>query len=124
MILNLHEYIHEGCSTMSVTVGLSDDIKSRWVNLRLIGLSAINFYRVRVQHELMTPSARICGREGKSLSCLLSPWKINNIFNLVEVSITETSIVAVLSLQFFSIVGHTNILSNPPFHVGHCGAIY
>ena len=62
--------------------------------------------------------------EGKSLSCLLSQWKINNIFNLVEVSITEIFLVAVLSWQVVSIVDQTNIISNPPFYVGQCGTIY
>ena len=72
----------------------------------------------------MTPSATIYGMEGKSLSCLLSQWKINNIFILVEVSITEMLLVAVLSWQVVSIVGQTKILSGLSFHVGHCGAIY
>jgi hypothetical protein len=58
-----------------------------------------------------------------SLVSLLSPQKINNIFKL-EVSLVPLSLVAPLSWQVDGIVGQTNILSNPPFHVDHGNAIY
>ncbi len=56
------------------------------------------------------------------LVSLLSSWKINSIFKL-EVSFELTSLVAPLSRQVDGIVGQTNTLSNPPFHVNHIDAI-
>ena len=49
--------------------------------------------------------------------------KINNIFKL-EVSFVLLSLVVPLSWQVDSILGQTNILFNPPFHVDHSNAIY
>jgi hypothetical protein len=58
-----------------------------------------------------------------SLVSLLSPQKINNIFKS-EVSFVLPSLVTPLSWQDDGIVGQTNILSDPPFHVDHSNAIY
>jgi hypothetical protein len=49
--------------------------------------------------------------------------KINIICKL-EVSFVLPSLVAPLSWQVDGIVGQTNILSDPPFHVDHGDAIY
>ncbi len=57
------------------------------------------------------------------LVSLLSPQKINNIFKL-DVSFELPSFVAPLSWQVDRIVGQTNTLSKPPFHVYHRNAIY
>jgi hypothetical protein len=53
----------------------------------------------------------------------LSLQKINNIFKS-EVSFVLPPLVAPLSWQDDGIVGQTNILSNPLFHVDHGNAIY
>jgi hypothetical protein len=48
---------------------------------------------------------------------------MNNIFKS-EVSFVLPSLVAQLSQQVDGIVGQTNILSDPPFHLDHGDAIY
>ncbi len=58
-----------------------------------------------------------------SLVSILSPQKKYNIFKL-EFSFVLPSLVAPLSWQVDGIVGQTNILSNPPFHMDHSDAIY
>jgi hypothetical protein len=57
------------------------------------------------------------------LVTLLSMQKINNIYKL-EVSFVLPSLVAPLPWQVDGVVGQTNILSDPPFHVDHHDAIY
>ncbi len=59
----------------------------------------------------------------RSLVSLLITWKFNNIIKS-EVSFVLLSLVALLSQQDDGIVGKTNILSDPPFHVDHSNAIY
>ncbi len=58
-----------------------------------------------------------------SLVSLLSPQKIKNIFKS-EVSFVLPSLVTPLSWQDDGIVGQTNILSDPPFHMDHSDASY
>jgi hypothetical protein len=53
-----------------------------------------------------------------SLFCLLGRLKSYN-FSRVDTSFMEPSINAPLSWQVDGIVGQTNTLSNPPFHVDH-----
>jgi hypothetical protein len=60
-----------------------------------------------------------------SLVSLLSLQKINNIFKSEGFySFVLESIVGPLSRQDDGILGQTNILSAPPFHVDHGNAIY
>ncbi len=61
--------------------------------------------------------------EGMGFGSLLNLQKSNIMFKL-EVSFEHPSLVAPLSQQVDGIVGQTNILSDPPFHVDHDNAIY
>ena len=60
---------------------------------------------------------------GTSLDCLLGPPKCYNFFRVDTLS-RVPPIDAPLSWWVDGIVGQTNILSDPPLHVGHGDADY
>jgi hypothetical protein len=59
----------------------------------------------------------------QSFGSLLSPPKIHNIFKL-EVSFEHLTLKAPLSQKVDGIVGQTNTIFDPPFHVDYGDAIY
>jgi hypothetical protein len=75
----------------------------------------------RLNVELQDRTTLCCDVHLTSLVNLSSPQKNNNIFKL-EVSFMLPSLGAPLSRRVDGIVGQTNILSNPPFHVDHSDA--